>query len=266
MPVSPLASVDPQARLAEDVVVGPFCVVGPRVSLGPGNVLVSHVSLLGGVIAGVGNTFSSGVVIGGVADDVSETTPGEVLIGDGCRFHENSVVQRGTRGDGVTVVGDECRIQPLSRIGADSRLGVGARLGSHVQLGRDAHVEDHASIEAGTVVGDLVTVGSCARVAAQLNIQQDVPPYVRVAGAPPRPKAIEVRSLADRGVSKLAIESLLDAFQLVCVGKAGLDDARRTLRKRGKLTPHANYFLGSLQSQLEGRRGRAREPLRRHAA
>jgi len=266
MPVSPLASVDPRARLADDVVVGPFCVVGPHVTLGPGNVLVSHVSLLGSVLASVGNTFSSGVVIGGIADDASETTPGEVLIGDNCRFHENTVVQRGTHGDGLTVIGDGCRIHPHSRISADCRLGVGVRLGSHVQLGRDAHVEDHASIDAGTVVGDLVTVGSCAQVASQLNIQQDAPPYVRVDGDPPRPQAVDVRTLKEQGVSPPAIESLLDAFQLVCKGRAGLDDARRTLRKRGKLTPHANYFLGSLQSQLEGRRGRAREPLRRHAA
>ena len=36
--------VDPAAQLADDVVVGPFCVVGPKVNIGAGTVLISHVN------------------------------------------------------------------------------------------------------------------------------------------------------------------------------------------------------------------------------
>ena len=36
--------VDPNAQLADDVVVGPFCVIGPNVKIGAGTVLKSHVT------------------------------------------------------------------------------------------------------------------------------------------------------------------------------------------------------------------------------
>jgi len=39
------AVVDAEARIADDVVIGPFCVVGGAVSLGPGTRLESHVDV-----------------------------------------------------------------------------------------------------------------------------------------------------------------------------------------------------------------------------
>ena len=42
--IHPMSVVDPSAELAEDVEIGPFCVVGPKVKIGSGTVLISHVS------------------------------------------------------------------------------------------------------------------------------------------------------------------------------------------------------------------------------
>jgi UDP-N-acetylglucosamine acyltransferase len=41
------AIVHPNAKLADDVVVGPFCVVGEHVTLGKGTRLLSHVTVEG---------------------------------------------------------------------------------------------------------------------------------------------------------------------------------------------------------------------------
>ena len=45
--IHPMSVVDPSAELAEDVEIGPFCVVGPKVKIGSGTVLISHVSVTG---------------------------------------------------------------------------------------------------------------------------------------------------------------------------------------------------------------------------
>ena len=41
--IHPTAVVDPKAKLAEGVAVGPFCTIGPGVELGEGVELISHV-------------------------------------------------------------------------------------------------------------------------------------------------------------------------------------------------------------------------------
>ena len=45
--ISPLAVVDPKAELADDVEVGPFCVIGPDVRIGAGTKLMNHVTIIG---------------------------------------------------------------------------------------------------------------------------------------------------------------------------------------------------------------------------
>ena len=57
--------IDPQARLADDVVVGPYCCVTGPVNIGPGCRLISHVVIMGRTTIGQGNTFWPHCVIGG---------------------------------------------------------------------------------------------------------------------------------------------------------------------------------------------------------
>lgn len=45
--IHPSSLVDPQAKLAENVVVGPFCTIGPHVEVGEGTTLQSHIVLTG---------------------------------------------------------------------------------------------------------------------------------------------------------------------------------------------------------------------------
>ena len=53
-----MGAIDPSARIAsgavigKDVEIGPYCVVGPRVTLGDGCRLVAHVSIMGQTAVG----------------------------------------------------------------------------------------------------------------------------------------------------------------------------------------------------------------------
>src|SRR5437867_3236239 len=111
--ISPLSVVDPHARLAQDVEVGPFCTIGPEVVLGAGNKLISHVVLTGRTTIGSNNVFHPNCVIGGPPQDLKykgETTGLE--IGQSNIFREAVTINTGTMqggkifGGGVTRVGD----------------------------------------------------------------------------------------------------------------------------------------------------------------
>lgn len=45
--IHPSSIVHPDAELADDVVVGPFCLIGPKVRIGAGTHLRSHVCVEG---------------------------------------------------------------------------------------------------------------------------------------------------------------------------------------------------------------------------
>ena len=53
--IHPSSLVDPQAKLAENVVDGPFCTIGPHVEVGEGTTLQSHIVLTGHTKIGKNN-------------------------------------------------------------------------------------------------------------------------------------------------------------------------------------------------------------------
>src|SRR5438552_13809717 len=55
--LSPHAVIDRHAEIAEDVEVGPFCVIGPRVKIESGCRLLNNVTVLGRTTIGKDNVF-----------------------------------------------------------------------------------------------------------------------------------------------------------------------------------------------------------------
>src|SRR5690242_1248039 len=123
--ISPLAVVDPKARLAEDVEVGPFCVIGPDVSLDSGCRLMNSVTILGHTTIGRDNVFFPNSVIGAPPQDRKyrgEAT--RVEIGHNNAFREAVTVHAGTdKGGGITRVGDGNLLMINAHLGHDVQLG-----------------------------------------------------------------------------------------------------------------------------------------------
>src|SRR5688500_20342042 len=102
--VSPLAAVDPNARVADDVEIGPFCVVGPDVTIGAGCKLLNHVTITGHTTVGRDNVFFPNSVIGSAPQDRKyKGAKTRLEIGDGNQFREASTVHVGNeKGGGST--------------------------------------------------------------------------------------------------------------------------------------------------------------------
>ena len=95
--ISRLSDVHQSARIGDDVEIGPFCVVGPDVTIGNGTKLYSHVVVQGKVNIGERNRFWPNCVIGGEPQDVSFRADADtgVEIGDDNLFREGVTVSRG---------------------------------------------------------------------------------------------------------------------------------------------------------------------------
>jgi len=258
--------VEPRAELDEDVRIGPFCVVGPKVRIGRGTQLLGHVTIMGRVTLGQHNRLFPGAVLGGDPQDVSyQGSDTEVVIGDHNIIREGVTINRGSeKEDGLTTLGSHSMIMAGCHIAHDCRVGSRVIMANATLLGGHVHVHDDATISGGVAVHHFATIGSFSFTGGLSRVLHDVPPYMLAEGNPSRPRCINIVALKRNNFSAETIQALAEAHRLLYRAKVGLDHARELLRSAGLLVPAVNHLLHFLQNQHEGRNGRGRD--RRRAA
>lgn len=181
--ISPQSQVDPSARLADDVEVGPFCLVGPNVSIGAGCKLLSHVVIAGHSTIGKNNTFHPHSVIGGPPQDLKyRGAPTRLEIGDDNHFRENVTVHTGTeKGGGITRVGNQNLLMVNCHIGHDCQIGSRCILSNNVMIAGHVVIGDNVAMMGGVGVHHFVTIGEYAYIAGYARVHHDVAPFVKVA-------------------------------------------------------------------------------------
>lgn len=258
--------IDPRANIAPDVRIGPFCVIGPDATIGAGTVLENNVTVRGRVTIGQNNHIFPGAVIGGEPQDLTyrgEDT--QVIIGNNNVIRELVTVSRGTlKDDAVTTIGDDCYLMAACHIAHDCRIGNRVVIANGTLMGGHVHIHDDATLSGAIAIHHFTTVGSFSFIGGQARVSNDVPPYMLVEGSPARPRCVNVVGLKRHNFSPETIRALSEAHRLIYRSKVGLDNAREILRASGNLVPAVNYLISFIESQQEGRHGRARE--RRKAA
>jgi len=262
--VEPTAVVDPRAEMDDDVRVGPFCVVGPKVRIGRGTHLINSVTIRGRVTIGQHNRIFPGAVLGGEPQDISyRGSDTQVLMGDDNVIREGVTINRGTeKEDGVTTLGSHSFIMAGCHIAHDCRVGSRVIMANATLLGGHVHVQDDATISGGVAVHHFTTIGSFSFTGGLSRVLHDVPPYMLAEGNPSRPRCINIVALKRNDFSAETIRALAEAHRLIYRAKVGLEHARELLRAADLLVPEVNHLLSFLQHQHGGRNGRGRDQWR----
>jgi UDP-N-acetylglucosamine acyltransferase len=265
--ISPLAQVDPHARLGEGVEIGPFCVVGPHVSLGDGCRLESHVTVIGHTTIGARNRFWPGTVIGAEPQDYSYLqTPTRVEIGNDNLFREGVTVNRGAdKEDGATRIGNHNFLMANSHVAHNSHVYNHAVLCNGVLLGGHVHVHDYAIVSGNTVVHHFASIGTAAFISGGCRVPTDVPPYMLAAGSDnPEIVTVNLVGLRRRGVSETAIKTLRQAHKMLFREHKSLDEVRAHFAETldGLFPFELSNLLNFVELSRQGKSGRAREAVR----
>jgi UDP-N-acetylglucosamine acyltransferase len=261
MRIAANAWIDPKAQIEHDVEVGPFCTVGPHVTIKSGTRLIANVTILGHVTIGCDNVIYPGAVIGGEPQDISYTgSDTRVIIGDGNTIREGVTVNRGSeKEDGVTKVGDHNLLMASSHVAHDCKLGNHIIMANCALLGGHVHVDDYASISGAVGVHHYTSIGSYSFIGGLSRVLHDVPPFMLCEGAPARPRCINIVALKRHNFSAQVIDCLAEAHRLIYRNKVGLEPAREILRGNGQLAAEVKRLLTFIERQQEGRHGRGRE-------
>ena len=147
--ISPLAFIDPEAKIGENCEIGPFCFIDKNVEIGDNNVLMNSVSVLYGARIGNGNVIFPGAVISAVPQDLKfrgEETTAEV--GDNNKIRENVTINRGTAAKGKTCVGSGNLLMESVHVAHDAFVGNDCIIGNGTKLAGEIIIDDHAIISA----------------------------------------------------------------------------------------------------------------------
>jgi UDP-N-acetylglucosamine acyltransferase len=264
--VSDKADVSPHAQLDDDVFVGPFCVVGPHVTIGRGTRLENNVTVTGNVTLGEQNQLFPGAVIGAAPQDISyRGSPTRVIVGHRNTIRECVTINRASeKEDGLTQVGSDCLFMACSHVAHDCKVGDRVIMANATLLGGHVHVAHDVTLAGGVAIHHFASIGCHAFVGGMSRVLLDVPPYLLADGSPARPRCVNLVGLKRNEFPDDVIKALAEAHRLIYREKIGLDRARDLLREKQRLLPAVTHLLAFIEFQHEGRHGRGRE--RRRAA
>lgn len=238
MPIHPTAVVAPGARIAGTADIGPYCIVGDEVEIGPGTRLMAHVYLEGPAWIGGDNLFYPYSTVGVAPQDVKYTGErAETRIGSRNKIREFVTIHRGTEGGGlVTRIGDDNLLMAYVHVAHDVAVGHRTVLANGVTLGGHVVVGDWAVIGAFTGVHQFCRVGRHAFIGGYSVVTQDILPFsstvsereIRVFGA-------NRTGLERRDFPASSIEGLQTAFRLLT--RAGLNTTQALERIRNEVPP-----------------------------
>jgi len=248
--IDPRAVVSPEARLAADVSVGPFTVIGPGVEIGPRTRVGPHAVINGPTTIGPDNHIFQFASIGDAPQDKKyQGEPTRLVIGARNVFREFCTANRGTTHDaGVTRIGDDNLFMACAHVAHDCTVGNnvvfanGATLGGHVAVG------DWVILGGLSAVHQFCKVGAHAFLAGGAMVRQDVPPYVMVAGDPGVPYAVNAEGLKRRGGREDQVRTIRDAYRVVYRAGLRLVEALARLAPEAAARPEIRAFVDFIQS------------------
>lgn len=251
--ISPLAYVDPEARIGENCEIGPFCFVDRGVVIGDNNKLMNSVTLLYGTRMGSGNVFFPGAVIGAIPQDLKfrgEDTTAQ--IGDNNTIRENVTINRGTAAKGQTVVGNGNLIMEGAHIAHDVQLGNGCIVGNSTKIAGEVIVDDYANISASVLVHQFCRIGSYVMIGGGTRTGQDIPPFVMAAREPVAFCGLNIVGLRRRGFQPELIENIHTAYRLLYQRGKLRDDCLAQIEAEVPMSPEIEYILDFVKTSKRG--------------
>lgn len=229
--IDPRAIVDPGARLADDVRVGAFSIIGPGVEIDSGTEVGSHVIIKGPTRIGRDNRIFQFASVGEAPQDkkyAGEAT--RLEIGDRNVIREYVTVNRGTVQDrGVTSIGDDNWLMAYVHVAHDCRVGNQTIFANGASLAGHVNIDDYAILGGFTLVHQFCSLGAHCFTGMGSAVGKDVPPYVMVNGAPAQPRSINVEGLKRRGFSPEAIQAIRRAYKLLYRSGLTFEEAQRQI-------------------------------------
>lgn len=224
--IHPTAIVESGAKLGDGVRIGPFCMVGPEVTLGDGCELISHAVVAGRTTIGARTRIFPFASIGHQPQDLKYQGEASTLtIGSECLIREGVTMNPGTAGGGLeTVVGDRCAFLANSHVGHDCHIGNSVIFSNNVMLAGHCTVDDFAILGGGAAVIQFARIGAHSFLGGMSALENDLIPYGMALGNRAYLSGLNIVGLQRRGFSRDTIHNLRRAYRLLFAAEGTLKE------------------------------------------
>ncbi|PWJ44807.1 acyl-ACP--UDP-N-acetylglucosamine O-acyltransferase [Sediminitomix flava] len=183
--ISPLASIDPNAKIDEGVEIGPFTTVYGDVEIGKGTWIGPNVTIMDGARIGENCKIFPGAVISAVPQDLKfEGEYTTTVIGNNTVLRECVTINRGTSDKMMTKIGENCLLMAYVHVAHDCIIANNCIFSNAVQIAGHVEIDEFTIVGGTAAIHQFVKIGKHAFVAGGSLVRKDVPPFVKAANDP----------------------------------------------------------------------------------
>jgi UDP-N-acetylglucosamine acyltransferase len=216
MNIHQFAVVHPDAKIGENVIIGPFVTIDSNVEIGDGTIIDSGAVVRSGARIGKNCHIHANAVVGDIPQDLK--FQGEdtlAIIGDNTTIREFVTIHRGTASKGKTVVGSHCLIMAYCHVAHDCVVGDHVIMSNSAQLAGEVVAGDWAIIGGGALVHQFTQIGCHVMIQGGALVNKDIPPYCMAARYPIAYEGVNKVGLHRRGYTSEQIDAIADVYRAI---------------------------------------------------
>jgi UDP-N-acetylglucosamine acyltransferase len=249
----PLAYVNPQAKVAANVVIEPFVSIDKNVIIEEGTWIGSNVSIMEGARIGKNCKIFPGAVISAIPQDLKFAGEETIVkIGNNVTIREFVTINRGTKASYETVIGDNSLLMAYVHVAHDCVIGNNVILANAVMLGGHVLVDDWAIVGGLVPVHQFCHIGTHSIVAGGSGVGKDVPPFTKAARDPLSYVGVNSIGLRRRGFSPEVINKIQEIYRIIFIKGYNVSQAVEIIEAKVEATPERDEILSFIANSSRG--------------
>ena len=249
----PLAYVNPQAKLAPNVVIEPFVSIDKNVVIEEGTWIGSNVTIMEGARIGKNCKIFPGAVISAIPQDLKFSGEDTIVkIGNNVTIREFVTINRGTKASYETVIGDNTLIMAYAHIAHDCVIGNNVIMANASMLAGHIFIDDWAIVGGMAAVHQFVHIGAHAMVSGGSLVRKDVPPYTKAAREPLSYVGVNSIGLRRRGFSMEVINQIQNIYRVIYLKGYNVSQAVEIIEAELPATPERDEILSFIANSSRG--------------
>ena len=231
--ISPLAFVDPAAKVGGNVTVYPFAFIDKNVEIGDGCVIMPHACIMSGARLGKNVKVYNGAIVSAEPQDFRWKGENSLTeIGDNTVIREMAIINRSIHEGGATRIGDDTFIMGEVHIGHDTVVANKCVIGNNVLISGDVHIDSFTILSTGCKLFEGSHVGSWVFIKGGCRISGNVPPFVVIAHNPAQYYGVNATIMRHKNMfTEAGIDVVAKAYRHIYQCNVSLFNALRRVRQ-----------------------------------
>jgi UDP-N-acetylglucosamine acyltransferase len=249
----PLAYVNPQAKVAPNVVIEPFVSIDKNVIIEEGTWIGSNVTIMEGALIGKNCKIFPGAVISATPQDLKFAGEDSIVrIGNNVTIREYVTINRGTKASYETVIGDNTLLMAYVHVAHDCVVGNNVIMANAAMLSGHVIVDDWAIIGGMVPIHQFCHIGTHSFIAGRTGVGKDVPPYTKAAREPLSYVGVNSIGLRRRGFTPEVINKIQEIYRIIFLKSYNVSQAVEIIEAKVEATPERDEILSFIGNSSRG--------------